>query len=325
VNRPARALALGQYRQAIAEHSPEAQAFFAWHLASTVGERGHVATAARYGREAMALFRQLGRWLYARQSGIAVLLALSLAGQGSEADEVLRVLDGLPLPPAGYGEVEFLLAKAWRAVAAGDLRQARDQLWAAANLAGETGDRTGEVCALHGLARLGKAADVAPRVAAVAGTIEGGLGSARACHTRALAADDPVGFAEASAAFEAAGAHLLAAEAAAEEAVAWRRNGDLRKAKPAAQRAAVIAGRCEGAATPALLAVDDRARLTAAEWETALMAAAGRSNHDIAQELILSVRTVENRLNRVYSKMGVSNRSQLAEAVRGLASEAPSN
>ena len=52
-------VATQQYQQALAEHSPEAQAHFAWHLARTVGERGHVRTAARLGLE--STFRPHGR------------------------------------------------------------------------------------------------------------------------------------------------------------------------------------------------------------------------------------------------------------------------
>ena len=38
----------------------------------------------------------------------------------------------------------------------------------------------------------------------------------------------------------------------------------------------------------------------------------GMSNREIADELVLSVRTVENHLQHAYSKLGVSGRSELA-------------
>ncbi|MGH9038267.1 MAG: response regulator transcription factor, partial [Acidimicrobiia bacterium] len=77
----------------------------------------------------------------------------------------------------------------------------------------------------------------------------------------------------------------------------------------------MLADRCEGAATPSLQAIETRARLTPAERETALQAAAGRSNKAIAENLVLSVRTVETRLQRIYEKLGVSSRAQLASAL----------
>jgi DNA-binding CsgD family transcriptional regulator len=45
-----------------------------------------------------------------------------------------------------------------------------------------------------------------------------------------------------------------------------------------------------------------------------LLAAAGRSNKEIADELSLSVRTVEGRLQRAYDRLGVGSRAELAEA-----------
>jgi DNA-binding NarL/FixJ family response regulator len=41
----------------------------------------------------------------------------------------------------------------------------------------------------------------------------------------------------------------------------------------------------------------------------------GKSNKDVAAELFISVHTVEAALTRVYSKLGVSSRTQLARAL----------
>ena len=46
-----------------------------------------------------------------------------------------------------------------------------------------------------------------------------------------------------------------------------------------------------------------------------MLAAAGRSNKQIATELVLSVRSVENRLQRVYEKLGISTRAALAQSL----------
>lgn len=52
--------------------------------------------------------------------------------------------------------------------------------------------------------------------------------------------------------------------------------------------------------------------LTRSEQRTAELAAGGLSNKQIAQELVVTVHTVEVHLSRVYAKLGISSRGQLA-------------
>ena len=47
----------------------------------------------------------------------------------------------------------------------------------------------------------------------------------------------------------------------------------------------------------------------------ATFAAQGTSSKDIADQLFLSVRTVNNHLQRVYTKLGISGRTELADAL----------
>ncbi len=67
---------------------------------------------------------------------------------------------------------------------------------------------------------------------------------------------------------------------------------------------------CEGAHTPALagLAADP---LTPREREVGMLAAQRLTSTEIAQRLVLSLRTVENHLQRCYAKLGIANRSEL--------------
>jgi DNA-binding CsgD family transcriptional regulator len=55
--------------------------------------------------------------------------------------------------------------------------------------------------------------------------------------------------------------------------------------------------------------------LTEAELRVAQLAAAGRSNQELAAELFMSVRTAEAHLTRVYRKLGIRSRAQLARAL----------
>jgi DNA-binding NarL/FixJ family response regulator len=55
--------------------------------------------------------------------------------------------------------------------------------------------------------------------------------------------------------------------------------------------------------------------LTERERQIAVLAASGSSNRDIADELGVSVRTVEGHLYQVFMKLGVSSRAGLAGLV----------
>ena len=48
------------------------------------------------------------------------------------------------------------------------------------------------------------------------------------------------------------------------------------------------------------------------------LAAAARTNREIAQTLFLSVHTVEDNLRRVYGKLGIRSRTELAAKSRTL-------
>ena len=74
-------------------------------------------------------------------------------------------------------------------------------------------------------------------------------------------------------------------------------------------------------ARDALAALGDKPRklmfsgpegLTASERRVAQLAIDGRTNRDIAQELFVTPKTVENHLGRVYMKLGISSRRELA-------------
>jgi DNA-binding CsgD family transcriptional regulator len=57
--------------------------------------------------------------------------------------------------------------------------------------------------------------------------------------------------------------------------------------------------------------------LTPSELRAARMAAAGRSNKEIAESLFVTPRTIEVHLTRSYRKLGISSRRQLAAALGG--------
>ena len=166
---------------------------------------------------------------------------------------------------------------------------------------------------------------VVDRLAELESACEGDLVAAYAGHAAAAAAGRPEPLVEASARFERLGAQLLAAEAATEAAQAFQRQGDGRAAAAAGARAATLAETCEGAQTPGLSSVVMVVPLTARERDIATLAAQGESSKAIAAQLFLSVRTVNNHLQSVYSKLGVTGRGQLAVALEPAVSSAASS
>jgi DNA-binding CsgD family transcriptional regulator len=304
------------YDQVVDQPAAEARAYVAGALALLHLEQGRVQSALRRANESYTLYQQLGRRLFARLSYGAATQALALAGQATRAAETLSALDSLELPITVLYETDLLQARAWTSAAAGNIPAARHQFEAAADLGEEIGDLIGATNALHGLARVGRARDVASHLAALATQIGGDLVTARAAYANALAERDAAAVDKVAHTFEDLGAYLDAAEAQAEAAVLLRRGDRARAAAAAERQAAQLLARCEGATTPAVQTIIGRVRLEPAELETALQAAAGRSNRQIADEMYLPVRTVENRLQHVYEKLGISSRHELADALR---------
>jgi DNA-binding CsgD family transcriptional regulator len=314
--REAEDLLTAAYGRVVTQPTAEARAYVTGWSAFLHLEQGRVQSAFRRASESYALFTELGRPVAARLPYVDAAQALALAGQAGKAAEALASHDALGLPTMLTYETDLRQARAWTAAAEGNLPAARDQLEAAADLGEQIGDLIGATSALHGLARLGHARDVATRLAELATQVDGDLVTARATYASGVAAGDSEALGKVSGDFEDMGAMLYAAEASAEAAVLLRRAGQPRDSAAAEQKAARLLARCEGAITPPVQIITARVRLTPGELDAAVQAAAGRSNKQIAGDMQLSVRTVESHLQHAYEKLGVSGRHELADALR---------
>ncbi|MEZ0054086.1 DNA-binding CsgD family transcriptional regulator [Mycobacterium sp. MAA66] len=311
----AEALARAEYTAGLRDHSPEAQGCFALQLAKVCLLRGRVRDAATHAREAVAVLRRIGRPMFLHEALHILAMARAHTDEIEAANTVLAKIDEFDLPRRTYDAADALVARAWMAAAQAHLPQARKLADDAAQLALKSGDLVVASVAMHTQARFGAAAEVTEALDRLERRIDPGLVNPLAAHARHLAGDNPEGLQDAATAFAELGADLLAADAAADSAVSWTRHGHQRNAAAATRMAVDLAEACQGATTPALQSINARARLTPAEHETAALAASGLSNKAIADELVLSVRSVENRLQRVYEKLGISSRAALPLAL----------
>lgn len=255
----------------------------------------------RLAREALAAAEQRGaliRWGVATASARALPLGAFTA-----------TLDVVGPDPAR-------LAGAWVAAAEGAVSAATTRAREAAELAASQHQAAVEVLALHTAVCFGDRT-VADRLAELATQVDGPRAPAAAAHAAALAAGDGSALHAASVQLERMGALLLAADAAAQAAAVHTRRDQRGSAQASATRAHRFVSACEGARTPALAALTTPLPLTSREREIVTLAARGLSNRQIAERLVVSVRTVEGHLYRACGKLGAGDRTELAALLHG--------
>jgi DNA-binding CsgD family transcriptional regulator len=265
--------------------------------------------------EADRSFREAAAWVFDDVYVSPQRLALGAQALGHAGDSVgaWQVLDALEYPPGPWHfEPDVTLARAWAAAADGALSEARRLASAAADLAEDRGALAPAFLAAHDMVRLGDSRGGATRLSRLVDGVQGDLVVACAEHAEAVVSRDVRRIEHAAARFAELGVLLWAAEAESEAACLHRQAGREGSARAAAARAALLLEQCEGARTPALSLAGPVQELTPREREIATLAAGGASNREIAERLVVSVRTVENTLQRIYGKLGIRNRAELA-------------
>jgi DNA-binding CsgD family transcriptional regulator len=137
-----------------------------------------------------------------------------------------------------------------------------------------------------------------------------------------------------------AGSQLALERAGAfvEFGAALRRSGRRRDARGPLSEGLELANRCgadvlaaralsetrAAGARPRRTALHGLGALTARERQAVLLAADGLSNREIAERLVVTLKTVEWHLNKGYRKLGVSSRAQLRKVLDDEASTSAS-
>jgi ATP/maltotriose-dependent transcriptional regulator MalT len=218
-------------------------------------------------------------------------------------------MPGALAPGAMYAVEHGFLSAAVEA-ATGELSFARSLALGAARRGLATGGVANAVFALYEAARHG-AAPAAAELARELPPLEGRLLPALADAVAALAERDHARLEALGGRFAELGCLLHAAELTAAAATAAAGRGLATAAARLRTRAQELAEHCDGASTELLRnPVGDG--LTTREREVAGFAARGLTDVEIAARLSVSRRTVETHLYRVYAKLGVSGRRDLA-------------
>ena len=280
-------------------------------------ERGLVAEAAGLFREGAAINRQLSDPAPLRWCVAGVALAEAMSGNTDEAAKAESELASIP--PHWMVAIDPHLVdrcRAWNLIASGQLTAARTMLKEAAANARSGEQFPAEAVLLHDVARVGEAKAVAGRLSELTEVVDGDLVQAFAEHAVALTIGSATALEGAAKSFEALGAILLAAEAANAAAGAYHASGSVRQAKALTRESGRLLRLCRAERSPLVVTVAASISLTKRELEIALLAAKGTSSKAIAERLHVSVRTVENHLQQVYTKLGVTNRVALEAALR---------
>jgi ATP/maltotriose-dependent transcriptional regulator MalT len=237
-------------------------------------------------------------------------------GRLDEAAALLQQCEGHRLHPLHDGLIAFERGNADRALAGAEqfLRRIGDndrfQRIAGLELAVRAAITIGDLATAEeaaGELRAAAATLGTPPLKASALLADGRLAAARGDASMARPLID-----DAADAFERSGAPYEAAQARLELASVLRTLGDEPAARAAEERAR-SALRELGLTEPAGRR-DSPGSLSRREHEVLRLLAHGRSNDEIARELVLSVRTVERHVANIYAKIGVSGRTARAAA-----------
>lgn len=297
------------------EVDPFARAFVAFEVGQIARFRGRPETASRWFREAAAGFESIHRDGFAAWALAGLANVRGELGDEAGARDAARRCREWTDHPIGLaaGDVDRCLA--WAHVAAHEYAAAADALEAAAARSVDQGEMLHAGHALHDLVRIGCAERAVEGLRDLAIRSDGMLLEAFTRHADATVADDPDRLRAVATDLEAAGYDLFAAEAWSQAASSARLAGELRRSMAAHRRATRCAGRCEGARTPLLGSWPDPLDLSRREREIARLTVRGMRRREIADHLVISPRTVDSHLQRIYRKLGVHDREGLAQAL----------
>ena len=300
---------------------------------------GELDAAEDHAQRAYELAREVGSEHYA-----AMWLLPVLAERG-RLEEARAILDSLELeePQLRLWQGVGVLAERGRVrIASGELEAGVADMLEADRRMAAAGCHLSVLVdwaatAAGAMARLGRAEEAAAvarrelEAAIVFGTARRKAMALSACGGLDAGPEGLVQLREAVTLLQDSGARLEHARALVNLGIGLRRRDETLAAREPLAAGLDLAHRCGAAALAEaaraeLVATGARPRraslrgpdaLTPAELRTAEMAAAGRTNREIAQALFVSTKTVETQLSQAYAKLGIGSRAELGAALSG--------
>lgn len=292
----------------------DATASFGVLLGEILLRQGKPLSAGRILRDSAGLLTERDVLGYRPWALSALSRARSRAGEEESAAAALK--EARRSQPTGrHYELSHYLAEIDLNILAGRKHAAIEAAQRAAAWAATARMVVEEANALDALMRMAPSESIVERLEELVGVTDSPLVEAMAGQARATLEGDGNGLLAIGERYAEMTAWGLATEAAASAASMFERRGDGRASKAAATIAARYAENCEGTLHYVVSGLTGPGRLTKREREVALLAAAGRSSKEIAERMFLSPRTVENHLYHAYVKLGVTDRSELADAL----------
>ncbi|BBZ27565.1 transcriptional regulator [Mycolicibacterium madagascariense] len=274
---------------------------------------GDLPAAIAHLRGATEYYQQTGNaWGALNSSWLAT--ALGQLGDAAGAAAALADADRLHDARTTIHLPELRQARVWTLAAERNLVGARAAARTAITTATATGQLGPALLAHHDALRLGDVTALAELIR-LTRRIDCAYGTLVLAHAQALAANDGKRLERVATQLEDAGLRCAAADAAAQAATAHGSAGHTGEALRARATAARLRQGCGQPMTPALQAALQPLPLTGREHQIAVLVAAGHTNKSIAEQLTLSVRTVETHVLRACTKLGAANRAQLTYAV----------
>jgi DNA-binding CsgD family transcriptional regulator len=300
----ARLLAEDGYRDAVAAGNTAVAGGWSALRGQVAKARGDLAAAIADLDTASRLLQGYGMHPVLAPCLAELAAARAMVGDSVGARQTLRLASD-SAPANRLYAPWFALSRAWTTAAGGDTTVAARQAGTAADRAMASGLFAIEAAARYDVARLGNPNAVRHRLTALAEAVQGPVVPAMAGAAAALARSAPGALDVATARFAELGLHLFAVETAT-AAAALRHT--------AAPPRGVV---CPHATTPLLRLTAPLLELTKRQRDVALLAAGGLTSPAIGHRLRLSARTVDNYLGRIYQRLGVTSRRDLAPLVVG--------